>query len=108
MNYDDIIISWTARDVFVFVLLIVEGMCNSNLSVMKTNDDLLHQHEEDAMGIYKFRGIMKGTDTPIYYKPKNIAATWGPFFISYWNGGWKITVRNLENSCTTAKIPVYQ
>ena len=77
MNYDDIIdLSFL---VFVFVLLIVEGMCNSNLSVMKTNDDLLHQHEEDAMGIYKFRGILKGTDTPIYYKPKNIAATWGPF-----------------------------
>ena len=79
-------------------------MCNSNLSVMQTNDDLLHQHEEDAMGIYKFRGVLKGTDTPIYYKPKNIAATWGPFFISYWNGGWKITVRNLENSCNTAKM----
>ena len=85
-------------------------MCNSNLSVMTKNDDLGHQHEEDAMGIYKFRGILKGTDTPIYYKPKKIArhSSWGPFFIYYWNGGWKITVRNLEISCTTAKIPVYQ
>ena len=68
-------------------------MCNSNLSVMTTNDDLGHQHEEDAMGIYKFRGILKGTDTPIYYKPKKTLRSWGPFFIYYWNGGWKITVR---------------
>ena len=85
-------------------------MCNSNLRVMLTNDDSPHQHVEDAMGIYKFRGILKGTDTPIYYKPKKIArhSSWGPFFIYYWNGGWKITVRNLENSCTTTKIPLYQ
>ena len=82
-------------------------MCNSNLSVTQTNNEFIHLHEQDAMGIYKFRGVLKDTDTPIFYKPMIKGAGFGPFFIYYWDGAWKITVRHLGNSCMITKIPSY-